>query len=308
MRIPEGYRQQERRMPDYDRWDVIVDVEAGQTVLGFDFPSARRSEAGFTELAGLLGTRYRFLRARPLTARPGQRLSASAYLGPWLEEIRRDQRPVGAVLGCRVGSVYAVAAAQAIAQWQPTPQVIVFDPELASPELLGAEFSDEISAITSLLSDDEIEAARQITAGISGLADREPGSRGTAGVAERMMERFLDVIEIPFERAGLGGARHSKLTETFESYISWISAADQLRPAVTGERTTVIMSSDYAAPSGNSMSGHAWPLRGESAGSPSDVPGGRPCRTISCDVSHADLLRRHSVAATVLGLLDHQLH
>lgn len=273
-------------MPTSGSWDVIFGADSSQAVLFVDFPLLGcHREAGFAELATLLGPGYRFLRTKPPAVRPGQKLSGDAYIGPWIESIQHDRQPVLAVLGYSVGSVYAAAIAEEIPRWQRGPNIILFDPQFASIELLGCELNRDINAISPLLSDDEIECARKIAAGLTGS-----GAGGIANVAAEMVELYLDAITAAFERAGLGSARGSKLTEPFQSYMSWISIAGQIDPRRTWKHSTAIVSSDYAGPP-----------NGES---PADRVSSPIGRKVPFEVGHADLLRSDCVAKAVLDLLE----
>src|ERR1039457_5299398 len=109
-------------MPDSGSWDVIFGAGSGQVVLAVDFPAAR------------IGPGFTFLQTKPPAARSGQRLSGDAYVGPWIEGISSGRRQVLAVLGARIGSVYAAAIAEGISRGQPMPKVILFDPQFASIE------------------------------------------------------------------------------------------------------------------------------------------------------------------------------
>jgi hypothetical protein len=271
-------------MPDSGSWDVIFGAGSGQVVLAVDFPAGRRAEAGFGDLAARIGPGFTFLQTKPPAARSGQRLSGDSYVGPWIEGISSGRHQVLAVLGYRIGSVYAAAIAEGISRGQPMPKVILFDPQFASIELLGFEFCREIGAVSSLLADDEIERARKAAAEIY-----QSAAGDIAHVAAEMIESYFEVITPGFERVGLGEARGNKFVATFESYMSWLSVADQIDPGPVWKRSTVIASSAYSElPPAAFLA---------AAG------GGRPGQLISFDVSHADLLRSDGVAQAVLSLL-----
>jgi len=258
-------------MPVPSSWDVLSGADSGPVVLGADFPVRRRAEAGFGDLASRIGGRYRFLQTRPPAAEP------AAYVSSWVEGIRQARPPVLAVLGYRIGGVYAAAIAEGIAQWQPMPKVILFDPQFTSAELLCLEFQREISANSSLLGDDEIERARKVVMEISANP-----SGDVVDVAAEMIGSYLETVTPAFERAGLGGARGEASTRAFESYISWLSAADLIDPRAAWKGSTGIASSGYAS-----------------------LPGPGPVgRMIPFDVGHADLLRSEPVARAVLDLLE----
>ena len=189
------------------------------------------------------------------------------------------------MLGYRIGSVYAAAIAEGISRWQPMPKIILFDPQFSSIELLGHEFHREISSISSLLGDDEIEHARKAAAEISGAVTGD-----VANVAAEIVASYLEVITAPFERAGLGDARSNKFTVSFESYMSWLSVADQIDPGQAWKRSTGIASSAYAD----------MPARAHLADDDPCLIG----QMILFDVDHADLLRSDCVAQAVLDLLE----
>jgi len=265
-------------------WDVICDTESSQVVLSVDFPASRREEAGFAELAARIGPGYRFLQTRPPAARSYQRLCGDAYVGPWIDGIQQDGRQVLAVLGYCIGSVYAAAIAAGISRWQPMPKVILFDPQFATNKYLGLEFRREISAISSLLSDDEIERTKKTATEIS-----ESASCHVTDAAAKMAEMYWQVSSVAYERVGLGGAYDDKLIASFDSYMSWLSVAGRIDPSPVWKRSTAIVSSNYfKLPSGESQTDDASCLIG---------------RSIPFDVAHADLLRSDSVAQAVLDLL-----
>jgi hypothetical protein len=270
--------------PDPAPWDVILGEDAAHTVLTVDFPDQRRRQANFADLAARLGSGYRFLRSIPPAVRPCQRPSSAAYAGPWIEYIHREQRPVRAVLGYGVGCVYAAAIADGISGWQQPPKVILFDPQFASIKLLNHEFNRELIANSSLLSNEEIEHSRKIAAAI---ARSVTGDIGDAAV--EIVEAYLEVITVPFERVGLGTPHHSALTSLFESYIAWISVAGQIDPGFAWRRSVAIVSSDHAGPPDQK---------------PRQGGGGLIGRWIPFQVRQADLLRCDPVARTVIGLLE----
>jgi hypothetical protein len=267
-------------------WNVLRGGDWQSVVLGVDFPAATRPAAGFAELAAMIGTdgSFRFLQTRPPAVPAGQRPCGDAYIDPWIEGVEQGRYHVLAVLGHRVGSVYAAAIAQRISRWQPMPRVILFDPEFASNRQLGLEFHKEISAISSLLSDAEIESTRKTATEIS-----ESVSFEVADAAAEAARVYREVSSIAYERVGLGGAYEDKLMVPFDSYISWLSAADQIDPGPVWKRSTAIVSSDYS-------------------GRPATRPGGEDTsgligRSVPFDVAPADLLRSDSVAHAVCDLL-----
>lgn len=270
-------------MPDLACWEIISGADSGRVVLGVDFPVARR-RAGLAELSAAIGPRYRFLQARPPVGRSVQRLHGQAYVGRWVDDICRDTHQVAAVLGHCVGSVYAAAIAAGIADRQPMPQVIIFDPQSASSSYLAVEFLREIDSISSILSDEEIEHTRKAAARISGLVACDV----TAAAAE-MAGIYWQLTSLAFERVGIGSAYNDRFIAPVESYLSWLSAADEIDPSAVWKRSIAIVSSDYAGLA-----------HGHHAGGGDGSIG----RQIRFDVAHDELLRSDSVARAVAGLLE----
>jgi hypothetical protein len=274
----------ECQMPDFGSWDVISGAGSGQIILAVDFPAPRRRDAAFTELAAKLGPGYRFLQTKPPAARTVQWLCGQAYVAPCIESIREDGNQVAALLGYCVGGVYAAAIAAGIARWQPMPKVILFDPQFVSGKYLAIEFLREIDAISSLLSDQEIEHTRNAATRISGSAPCD-----LADAAAEMAGIYWNLSSLAFERVGIGSTYNNRLIAPFDSYFRWLSTAREIDPVSVWRSSTVIVSSDYAEPS--------------AGGDP--VAGAGPIgRQIRFDVGHDDLLRSDSVATTVAGLLE----
>jgi hypothetical protein len=265
-------------MSEYDSWEVILGGDSSATVLVVDCSAGIRPEWDFAELEARIRSGYRYLRVKLPAVGHGEWFSSHKYVGTWSEDIRRTGNPVAAVLGSRIGSVYAAAIADSISRWQPRPTVILFDPQVADIGLVKEEFHREVISLNSLFSSDEIERAKNIGHGI-----QEPPVRGVSAAAAEMFEDYLRAIEAAFERVGLGEPRNSKLIESFKSYLSLISAASQIDLENAWARSTVITSSDC-----------------------SDVPDGEfpdDCRRFKFDVNRADLLRSDLVSATVADLL-----
>jgi hypothetical protein len=271
-------------MPDFGSWDVISGPGPARIILAVDFPAPRRRAPAYTELAANIGPEYRFLHTKPPAARTVQRLCGQAYVAPCIEDIRQDGQQVLAVLGYCVGGVYAAAIAAGIARWQPMPKVILFDPQFVSNSYLAIEFLREIDAISSLLSDQEIEHTRKAATRISGSAVCD-----LADAAAEMTGIYWKLSSLAFERVGIGNTYNDRLIAPFDSYIRWLSAAREIDPVSVWKRSTAIMSSDYAEP---------WAADHAMTGA------GAVGRQIRFGVGHDDLLRSDSVARTVARLLE----
>lgn len=268
-------------MPDFACWEVISGAGPGRVVLGVDVPVARR-RAGFAELSARIGPRYRFLQIRPLAVGAARRPRGEPYVDRWVEDISSEPHEVLAVVGYCVGSLYAAAIAAGIARWQPMPKVILLDPQFVSSKYLAREFLREIDAISSLLSDQEIEHSRKAAAEISG-----PAVCDLADAAAEMAAIYWELSSLAFERVGIGSAYNGRFIAPVCSYISWLSGAGKIDPSSIWKRSTAIVSSDYAS------------LAPENRGG-----GGAIGQKIRFDVGHDDLLRSDSVAGAVVDLLE----
>jgi hypothetical protein len=259
---------------DFNSWDVIFGEGSSQVILCFDFPMVEYREASFAELVGRMRPDYEFLRARPLVGRPNRQLSGDSYIGPWIEDIELDRRPVRAVFGHRVGGVYAAAIADELSHGNQAPRTILFDPQLPTVKFLAQELRKDIVANSSLLSDDEIERVGKIATHVSGMAVGD-----ITEAASVMVDDYLSIISVAFERAGLGQIGTGNLTAPFESYMSWISLADKIDLSWSWEHSTVISSVDNPGQFG---------------------------RGIRSDAREAELLRSDSVARMIVNLLGSQ--
>lgn len=265
-------------MSDHDSWEVILGGNSSATVLVVDCSAGIHREWDFAELEASIRSGYRYLRVKLPAVGHGKWFSSHMYVGTWSEDIRRTGNPVAAVLGSRIGSVYAAAIADRISHWQRRPTVILFDPQVADIGLVKEEFRREVISLNSLFSSDEIERAENIGYGVL-----EPPIRGVSTAVAEMFEDYLETIKPAFERVGLGEPRNSKLIEPFKSYVSLISAASQIDQRCAWKRSTVIISSDCPHVPDDEF--------------PDD------CRRIKLDVKRADLFRSDLVTTAIADLL-----
>lgn len=271
-------------MPSASSWDVISDVNSNKIILSVDFRAAWRSEASFPELASRVGAEYRFLQTAPPNTCPDKRPAVDAYIQNWVQEAQQGGWQVAAVLGYCVGSVYAAAIAEGISQWQPAPKIVLFDPLLPAIRFIALEMYRVIGyfASASLLSSDEVERAKERTAELIGS---EPGD--IVDFAAALVGLYREIGSIAFGKLGLRAARSNEMIQIFESFMSWMSVADQIDPTDAWKRSTAIISADYLLLSKHELS----------AGLASnDLIG----QTIPVDVPHNDLLRSDSAAKVLL--------
>jgi hypothetical protein len=218
-------------MMNFTSWDVISGIDSGRLVLVLDVPAAHR--AYFAELAAGIAPDYTLLRAKlpPLDW-------AGSHVDFWCGDIQRDNLEVLAVLGYRVGGVYAAAIADRIAQTQAVPSLILVEPQFASVALLVDEFKREIRGISSLLADDELKRAAEVADAIAGM---QPPDIPCVGAEIRRHYRELTVIA--FERAGLGDACGNTAITSFEPNISCLCETAGFDPHQAWANAAAIVSS-----------------------------------------------------------------
>jgi hypothetical protein len=269
-------------MSDLRSWELIAGPETARVILSIDFPGhPYLGHPGFAGLASLIGPQYGVLGAVSPPAPDCRPPLGPAWVDAWVQAIRQENYEVEAVFGCHVGSLYAAAIAEGVAQWQPIPAVVLFDPNVPKAEHLNLEFQREITAISSLLGAAEIELAEQMASEASWAESTE-----LSKVASEIMERYFSIVSIAYERAGLGAARENKFAAAFASRMGWLCSAGELNPQVVWKHSTVIASSAFAG----------WPDHDR-------LGGAGPGRVIPFDVDHAELLRSGQVAAAVRQLL-----
>lgn len=194
----------------------------------------------------------------------------------------RSMANVLAVLGHCVG-LYAAAIAEAIAHWQPAPEVILFDLQVVTAHhlLFCVPLGDQLG---------ELPAFQRRARSCSPDRGRNPGigRRRYRGHRTELAEGYFEVVAAAFERAGLGDAS----VRVFEAHLRWLPAACRICAPRRWQSSTIIASSAYdGRPDG------AAPVSGDGAG-----------RLVPLDVPPADLLRSDSAARTVLDLLESGSH
>lgn len=266
-------------MPDANSWNVISDADSDQVILGFDFSSSGRPEAGISDLAtvGEGWDRYRFLQCVPPDIGVGGRPSADAYTGQWIEDLQNARWQVAAVLGFCVGGVFAARIADAVSAYQAPPRLILFDPHIPDCGLFRNEGYKVFNQIKPLLSDDTFGHVKER---IDGLTESAPADMADIGIA--LVELYREIGSSAFARLGLAQARQDELIKFVDLYMSWISAATRIDPVPLWKRAPAIVSADYVA--------------GLEYDSSSKAACAAVARTIPVEVNHKDLLRSESAA------------
>ena len=277
-------------MPNEKSWSVISVPKSNRIILGVDFPAAGRREAGFGDLVAKMGAAwsdYGFLQTTPPAVRLSQRPSGDFYTDHWIEGGEWEKYEVVAVLGYCVGSVYAAEIAERLTRWQRTePEIILFDPQLTDVQLLAMEMHKMISMAGAVFSDDEADRAKRRA---TEIIETQPG--GLVDAAIEIVGLYRDLAAIAFSRIGLGDARRDEIVLLFESYMTWLSSANQIDPSSAWRRSIGITSSDYAVMERNGDT---------TVVNASKVIG----QKFPLDVGHVDLMRSDAAVGALLDRVE----
>ena len=264
-------------MTERKSWKILSEGSRDDLVLAFDFPGVGRTEAGFTDLVSRLDTsELTVWESITPSGAAAVGMSGDDYVDLWAEEVRAAGRPVRALLGYCVGSVFASAMGARIGQWQEqAPQIIVFDPESPSVPSMYGNFYTSINMVGSALSKEEVETAHQ-----AGLVAANEGGDDLRTVGTALATIFEATARTAFDRLGLDPQLRDELSQIFGSFTAYLVAAQQIDPVAGLALATAITSS-------GSSSGAGW-----------------AAREIKFELSHEDLLRNDDVAKAVSEALD----
>ncbi|WP_329562511.1 hypothetical protein [Kitasatospora sp. NBC_01266] len=203
-------------------------------ILAVDFAATGRPDAGFGQLVPQLGTGMALWES--LVPAPGEEsgLTGEDYLDRWSGELRAAGPQVAAVFGYCASSVFALALAERIADWQPKPQVLLFDPTaITGPTVLRYGFHRVIDSLAAVLGAEAVEQAR---AEAAAATERQPE---LLPLTEEFLRIYRAAGQAAFEKLGLGADRAEELVAWFRSYLHYVVAAGSLTvaPDLTGVTT-----------------------------------------------------------------------
>jgi hypothetical protein len=257
-------------------WKSHRDGNPDEVILAVDFGVTGRPQSGFTDLVPKLDSGLTIWETLPPKTTAEATVTGEEYVSRWLEEVRESGRTVRTVLGYCASSVFACGMCDRIAQWQPqAPQLVVFDPEYSEVTGLCADYLTGVGMFSTILTADEAEEARQ--AGVE-AATASGGDFGQAGVA--LFALYAKTADTALSRLGLDPELRRELTETFGSYISYLTAARQLE-LLPRLATATAITSEHS-------SGRA----------------SLAAKEIRFEVTHMELMRDDRVARAVQNALD----
>jgi hypothetical protein len=264
-------------------WNVLHDGSAAELVLASDFPATGRSIGGFADLIATMATNHSTWETNPPPLGDEIGMTGDDYTKRWFADLPCPDRPVRAVLGFCVGSVFAASIAERVADATgDRPPVIVFDPERPDADLLRRHYREVIAGLSGMLSPDErAEALR--------AAERTRETDGDLSSLAATLAGLLHDFGGPaFRRGGLDVIRTAELVGTFAAFLTYLAAADDIDSRAVWADAVAISSNTE----NNGMNGIA--------------PADRAAlvrREIPFDVPHGELLRDARVARTVADLL-----
>ncbi|MFD0043132.1 hypothetical protein ACOMD4_07910 [Streptomyces anulatus] len=222
-------------MTRLDGWKVLNAGRGSDLVLAVDFATTGRSDSSFSDLAPLLGPELTVWETRQPDTGTG--MSAAQYIELWAGEAEASGRPVRAVLGYCAGAVFAGELATRLAhRQQQRPALVVFDPEIPNPAGLDRDFAAMMDQFASVLSADEVAAARQ--AATAARAD----APDFAAFGDALVATFREQAGAAFRREGLDADLMEEFAAVFRSFVSYLDAARQIDPTAAW-RTAVAVNS-----------------------------------------------------------------
>lgn len=252
-------------------WKSLTKGDRDELILSVDFSTSGRTQATFADLAARLdpptATVWTTL---PPTA--DDAVALDGYVDWWLGNVRQSGRRVTAVLGYCAGAVFAAALAERIGEWQDTPAVVLFDPELPNTVGLYKDFHSAGDSMASLLMPEELEEFHE--------AGREIERRyadDLAAVGPELALIFTRAVGTAAERLELDDDIRDELAGVFGSLVGYLAAASHIDPLPLWTRAIAITSGRPAYPVG---------------------------REIRIDVDHDDLLRINGAARALSELLS----
>jgi hypothetical protein len=242
-------------------WRRLRDGADGR-VLAVDFAAPGRTEAGFADLAGLLG-------AGPEIWETTQPSGHAVRPACWFDGPSPDGRPVEAVLGYCVGSVYAAQIVEHLRAGQAhAPRLLLFDPEPADAAGMLGELRRALAGLGQLMTAEERAQAHR-------RGERVAAEGSLAEVSRALAAEFERAAGPALQRAGVLPRVGEELTAMFAAVMAYIRQA-----------------ADFDVNRG-------WADATALCSRPAGAAAGAAARVVTFDVARDDLLRSQVVAAEV---------
>ncbi|MFI6151637.1 hypothetical protein ACIBCA_02960 [Kitasatospora sp. NPDC051170] len=244
----------------------------GTLVLAVNF-DAGRGDAGFSDLAACLAG-HTVWETAPLPA-TGDLLPESepgAYVRPWLDEVQRHGRPVGAVLGMCAAAPLAQLLARGVREaGLGSPPVLLYDPLPVDRDTLVTEFELALTPLRGRMTPAELAEFGPPAASPAAPPGADLAAADLVPDATELLRTYTRAVHTVCGRLGVAENLRTQLADRFTRYLTYLAAASRAdRPS--GPR--LLLSRDHTAP---------WP--------------GEPAQTTRFEVSGAELLADPEVAA-----------
>lgn len=240
-----------------------------ELTLAVRFSSTARTLAGFADLVPLLDPPLTIWETAMPTAGT---VPPDKYVDWWLADVEQTGKPVRAVFGYCAGSVLAAQLAHRLAQRQPAPQLVLFDPELPGTDGLYSDFRTAGDGVAAMMAPGELDryhaAAQRICA--------EFADDDVPGVGAALNAVFVATMTGVAQRLGLDDEVRAELSGVFGVLVEYLVAAGLFDPREMWAQAVAI----------------------HSAGGTADVG-----RGVVLDVSRDNLLRHIDTARALSGLL-----
>lgn len=276
-------------MQGANTWIAYSEGRSDSIVIGIDFPITGRGEAGFADLAPLLGSEFGLWETMPSMDLNGP-VSGAAYVEDWLTELKASGRRVQGILSFCAGAAFVPAIAQGIRQWQEElPTVVLFDPEIPVPMTLHMQFQRALERFAPLLSEPERLSA-------FATADRlyQENSHDITALQAAISKVFQEIGHIGFERAGIDPRHGGDLLIAFDAFARYLVAGAQVRAsagAVGSEERKPIAISSHTPTNGLNLVSE-------------EQRAALVSKEIRFEIAHATLLSSPEVARATVELLS----
>jgi ABC-type multidrug transport system fused ATPase/permease subunit len=217
-------------------WRVLSEGTGNDIVLAVDFDATGRPEARFADLAKIIGSPLTIWETVPqrVSAEPGT--LGETFVSAWLAEVRASGRRVSVVTGFCLGSVYAGALAERIADWQAPPELVLFDPELSAPVAVQTWFGKAVDALSALVGEQVAAEAKAAAAAAAAAYS------GMPAFCRQIVDIYQDAARPAFQRMGLDERRAAEYIGMFSAFIAFIGGAAGIDPLRAWETATAISS------------------------------------------------------------------
>lgn len=220
-------------------WQILRKGDPnGPLTLTVDFTSTGRTQACFRDLVPLITAPGEIWETTSPSGGAEDEQTGADYVARWARLVRKRDRVVSTVVGYCAGACFAAPLADALAETQDRPRLILVDPELPNIVGLYRDYHAAADALKTILNEDELAKFHA-----DGEEVREKyGVEDLSLIGPALAGSFREVTELAGERLGLDEDLRAELSDSFASFVGYLRAATQLDP-IPGWRTATAISS-----------------------------------------------------------------